>query len=137
MERIFTTHLFPDLSPSELDDQSSPRIPVLHSPTRREMYAVILSLSQNLESYHKLLGLVKDLVPQGRCCPTWSSVVAYAPGRLRVRSQLELRPFEDDSFANGLSGPQKPVQYMLPEFPLHSVVYERHLQRIHARGQHR
>ncbi len=76
MEDLFSTHLFPDLSPSEGDRKLVPRVPVLQSQTRREMYSVIVSLSQNTESYQKLLGLVKELVPQGGYFPAWSCGVA-------------------------------------------------------------
>lgn len=76
MEDLFSAHLFPDLSPLEGGQKIIPRIPVLHSQTRREMYSVIVSLSQGTESYQKLLALVKELVPQGRYFPAWSWGVA-------------------------------------------------------------
>ncbi len=72
MEDLFSAHLFPDLSISVGEEKLVPRVPVLHSITRREMYAVITSLTQNTESYQKLLELVKELVPQGGYFPAWS-----------------------------------------------------------------
>ncbi|KAI9815552.1 MAG: hypothetical protein M1827_002686 [Pycnora praestabilis] len=64
MESLFSIHLFPDLSP-EGDADISVHVPVLHSPTRRDLCALILNLCQDTESYRKILGLIAELVPQG------------------------------------------------------------------------
>ncbi|KAI9791100.1 MAG: hypothetical protein M1816_004331 [Peltula sp. TS41687] len=62
-EKIFTGFLFPDLSSWTTSERITERVPVLHSPTRKELNELVLLLSQDMESYKKTLKLLLDLVP--------------------------------------------------------------------------
>ncbi|KAI9827937.1 MAG: hypothetical protein M1819_006880 [Sarea resinae] len=64
MQDLFTTHLFPDLSPDAEMGPMVACVPVLDSQTRREIYALVLSLSQETSSYVKLLELASEMVPR-------------------------------------------------------------------------
>ncbi|KZF21582.1 ubiquitin C-terminal hydrolase [Xylona heveae TC161] len=74
MEGVFESHLFPDLSPMSDDEQIEPRVPVLDSASRKEIYQLILSLSQDRESYQRLVILVEELASQDSTyeSPTWN-----------------------------------------------------------------
>ena len=63
--RLFRTHLFPELSNMAGEAQPIARVPTLHSPTRQELYSIILALSNDPASYRRLLRLVRELLPEG------------------------------------------------------------------------
>ncbi|MCJ1398303.1 hypothetical protein MMC11_001500 [Xylographa trunciseda] len=65
VEKIFRTHLFPNICVATSLTLAKPRVPVLDSPTRGRVYSVLLSLSTDMAGYRNLLSLVKDLLPQG------------------------------------------------------------------------
>ncbi|MCJ1245998.1 hypothetical protein MMC30_003202 [Trapelia coarctata] len=65
VEKIFRTHLFPEMSDTGHSTAVKPRVPILDSSTRGRLYSVLLALSTEAVGYRKLLGLVKDLLPQG------------------------------------------------------------------------
>ncbi|KAI9679654.1 MAG: hypothetical protein M1829_001616 [Trizodia sp. TS-e1964] len=62
-EDIFNCHLFPCLSSTEEGMEVVERVPVLHSHTRQRLCELISILSQDTDTYQKILGLVSDLVP--------------------------------------------------------------------------
>jgi len=53
------------MSDTEHSTAVKPRVPILDSSTRGRLYSVLLALSTEAAGYRKLLGLVKDLLPQG------------------------------------------------------------------------
>ncbi|KAI9796613.1 MAG: hypothetical protein M1833_006053 [Piccolia ochrophora] len=64
-EEIFERFLFPDLSSSIEAEVLTERVPILHSPTRRELYQLVLALSQEPERYQRILALLSYLFPAG------------------------------------------------------------------------
>ena len=66
MEKIFRTHLFPEMNNTGHSTVVKPRVPILDSSTRGRLYSVLLALSAEAVGYQKLLALVKDLLPQGK-----------------------------------------------------------------------
>lgn len=66
-EIIIARMLFPELSSWTTADQISERIPILHSPTRKELNSLILLLCEDAEVYRKTLLLLTDLVPNREC----------------------------------------------------------------------
>ncbi|KAI9789798.1 MAG: hypothetical protein M1835_001433 [Candelina submexicana] len=78
MEKVFGTHLFPDLSPLTTSSSITPLFPVVQSPTRQALYDLILTLIQDEESYQNTLGLVTELVPEGACSPDRSWGISNA-----------------------------------------------------------
>lgn len=71
MEKLFSKHLFPDIS-EETSFNVTPRIPVLDSSSRSRLYAVLLALTTDLTSYRKLLDLTESLVSLGEQNFAWS-----------------------------------------------------------------
>lgn len=65
VQKIFRTHLFPEMSDAGHSAAIKPRVPILDSSTRGRLYSVLLALSSEAVGYRRLLGLVKDLLPQG------------------------------------------------------------------------
>ncbi|MCJ1379414.1 hypothetical protein MMC17_002515 [Xylographa soralifera] len=65
VEKIFRTHLFPNICEATSLTVAKPCVPVLDSLTRGRIYSVLLSLSTDMAGYRSLLSLVKDLLPQG------------------------------------------------------------------------
>ncbi|KAL5335950.1 hypothetical protein BJX70DRAFT_401139 [Aspergillus crustosus] len=61
-ERLFDNYLFPDLSePSE--ERITPQIPVMHTQTRQELYAIVGMLSKYGNNYNQLVGRLEDIIP--------------------------------------------------------------------------
>ena len=65
LERLFRTQIFPDLSNMAEEAPIIARVPTLHTPTRQELYSIILALSNGIGSYRRLLRLVRGLLPEG------------------------------------------------------------------------
>ncbi|KAL2832877.1 hypothetical protein BDW59DRAFT_138793 [Aspergillus cavernicola] len=62
-EQIFDTYLFPDLSmPSS--EPLTPLIPVMHSQTRQDLYALSGLLSKYDDNFTQLIGRLEDIIPQ-------------------------------------------------------------------------
>ncbi|KAI9723365.1 MAG: hypothetical protein M1812_001249 [Candelaria pacifica] len=78
LEKVFSTHLFPDLSPFTTSSSITPLVPAVQSQTRQALYSLILSLIQDEESYQTTLGLVSELVPEGACSPDRSWGISNA-----------------------------------------------------------
>ena len=76
MERIFYAHLFPRFADGDELARVPTRVPVLQSSTRRELYSLLLALSNSIPDYQKLLYMVQDLAPQGEDSQAWSWGVA-------------------------------------------------------------
>ena len=76
MEKMFRTHLFPTIHDLDEEMPLNARIPILHSPTRAILYNIVLSLSNDVVSYSKLLNLVESLLPQGEVTFAWSWGIA-------------------------------------------------------------
>ncbi len=99
LEKVFSTHLFPDLSPLSGSSSITPLVPVIHSQTRQALYDLILCLVQDEESYQTTLGLVNELVPEGACSPdrSWgisnaSKDFEYSPAWNLDRSKIIRSP---------------------------------------------
>ncbi|KAI9374010.1 hypothetical protein BJX61DRAFT_541164 [Aspergillus egyptiacus] len=61
-EQLFDTYLFPDLSmPSS--DLLTPQVPVMHSQTRQELYALTGLLAKYDDNYAQLMGRLEDIIP--------------------------------------------------------------------------
>lgn len=62
-EQLFDNYLFPDLSmPSS--ELIAPQIPVMHTQTRQELYAIVSLLSKYGDNYTQLVGRLEDIIPQ-------------------------------------------------------------------------
>ncbi|KAL4807372.1 hypothetical protein BDV18DRAFT_116297 [Aspergillus unguis] len=62
-EQLFDNYLFPDLS-MESDEPITPLIPVMHSQTRQELYAILSLLSKYDDNYLRLVKRLEDIIPQ-------------------------------------------------------------------------
>ncbi|KAL4864454.1 hypothetical protein BDV12DRAFT_176122 [Aspergillus spectabilis] len=61
-EQLFDNYLFPDLSdPSE--EPITPQIPVMHTQTRQELYAIVGLLSKYDDNFYQLVGRLEDIIP--------------------------------------------------------------------------
>lgn len=84
METLFRAHLFPRISAINDNALIKARVPTLHTKTRQELYSIILSLSNDMGCYEKLLKLVRELIPQGEefhtssSCPVAQIFVDYS-----------------------------------------------------------
>lgn len=65
MERLFNTYLFPELSNSYQVQEILPRVPVMNTEIRQEIYNVLLILCQNQQNCELMLELLVDVIPQG------------------------------------------------------------------------
>jgi ubiquitin carboxyl-terminal hydrolase 34 len=65
MEKLFSTFLFPDLSEVSEDQCLDPKIPVMHTQTRQEIYKVLLLLCEDETNYESMLELLEDSIPRG------------------------------------------------------------------------
>ena len=76
MEQLFRTCLFPKI-PLDLENAEMPiPTPVLYSPTRHDLYQILLALSTDFESYRKLLALARELTSAGEDHHAWSWGIA-------------------------------------------------------------
>lgn len=64
IERIFHHSLFPPVSSAPENQPIRPHLPIVYSPTRHNLYSIVLALSNDIAGYQKLLELVKDLLPE-------------------------------------------------------------------------
>ncbi|KAL4923242.1 putative ubiquitin C-terminal hydrolase [Aspergillus undulatus] len=62
-EQLFDTYLFPDLS-DESSELITPQIPVMHTQTRQELYAIVGLLSKYDDNYSQLIARLEDIIPQ-------------------------------------------------------------------------
>lgn len=76
IESLLRSHLFPLISEPALDAPSHPALPVLHSKTRQNLYNILLALGNNTADYHKLLRIVRGLLPRDEGPQAWSWGVA-------------------------------------------------------------
>ncbi|KAL8766168.1 MAG: hypothetical protein Q9209_006973 [Squamulea sp. 1 TL-2023] len=72
MESLLRTHLFPRISETTEEGPISAATPVLHSKTRYNLYSIVSALCNDVGQYHKLLKLVRSLLPQGEGPQAWS-----------------------------------------------------------------
>ncbi|KAL8785754.1 MAG: hypothetical protein Q9213_003178 [Squamulea squamosa] len=72
MESLLRAHLFPHISESTEEGPISAATPVLHSKTRFNLYSIVSALCNDIGQYHKLLKLVRSLLPQGEGPQAWS-----------------------------------------------------------------
>ncbi|KAI9737096.1 MAG: hypothetical protein M1834_000686 [Cirrosporium novae-zelandiae] len=77
-EKLFFRFMFPALSEDKgsLEQRLEPKVPILSSPTRSEIYSILLDLSSKNGESERLLNLVKDLVLQGAFDPHWPWYIA-------------------------------------------------------------
>lgn len=78
LEKLLRIHLFPEISNMNETSQIIARVPTLHSSTRQELYSIILALSIDMVGYRKLLGFIRELLPQGETSHAWSWGIAQA-----------------------------------------------------------
>ncbi|KAL8927422.1 MAG: hypothetical protein Q9172_001353 [Xanthocarpia lactea] len=76
MELLLRAHLFPRISEPTAEGPISTTTPILHSKTRDNLYSIVLALCNDIEEYHKLLKLVRSLLPQGEGPQAWSWGIA-------------------------------------------------------------
>lgn len=76
MEALFETLLFPSISTDTGAERVDPRFPILHPQTRQKMYSIILALSNDKSKYGILLGLVREILPEGEDPQAWSWGIA-------------------------------------------------------------
>lgn len=76
MEKIFHTHLFPQISQPGEDTVLQARVPSLHSKTRQDLYSIMLALVSDMAGFEKLLDLVRELFPRGEEAHAWSWGIA-------------------------------------------------------------
>ncbi|KAL8705993.1 MAG: hypothetical protein Q9201_000937 [Fulgogasparrea decipioides] len=76
MELLLRAHLFPQISKPQTSGLVRTAVPVLHSKTRDNLYSIVLALSNDVAEYHKLLRLVRGLLPQGEGPQAWSWGIA-------------------------------------------------------------
>ena len=73
MEEVFTTHLFPKISPPNSNEIIKAQVPVLESRTRSGLYSVLLGLNTDLSTFQQLLTMVSSLLPaNGETSYAWS-----------------------------------------------------------------
>lgn len=76
IESLLRAHLFPLISEPALDAPLQPALPVLHSKTRQNLYNILLAFGNSTADYHKLLRIVRSLLPQDEGPQAWSWGVA-------------------------------------------------------------
>ncbi|KAL8800419.1 MAG: hypothetical protein Q9182_005195 [Xanthomendoza sp. 2 TL-2023] len=76
MERLLRAHLFPLISEPVGEGPVSTTTPVLHSKTRANLYGIVFALCNDIRDYHRLLRLVRSLLPQGEGPQAWSWGIA-------------------------------------------------------------
>ncbi|KAL8681113.1 MAG: hypothetical protein Q9186_002765 [Xanthomendoza sp. 1 TL-2023] len=76
MERLLRAHLFPLISEPTGEGPVSTTTPVLHSKTRANLYSIVFALCNDVGDYHRLLKLVRSLLPQGEGPQAWSWGIA-------------------------------------------------------------
>ncbi|KAL9032013.1 MAG: hypothetical protein Q9196_000026 [Gyalolechia fulgens] len=76
IESLLRAHLFPLISEPPPDAPLQPALPVLHSKTRQNLYNILLAFGNNTADYHKLLRIVRSLLPQDEGPQAWSWGVA-------------------------------------------------------------
>ncbi|KAL8728289.1 MAG: hypothetical protein Q9166_005496 [cf. Caloplaca sp. 2 TL-2023] len=76
MESLLRAHLFPIISEPTGQVSISTATPVLHSKTRANLYSIIFALCNDVGEYHKLLKLIRSLMPQGEGPQAWSWGIA-------------------------------------------------------------
>ncbi|KAL6717000.1 hypothetical protein ACLMJK_004914 [Lecanora helva] len=70
--KTFHTHLFPPLSNSSQLGSNKLWAPILQSTTREQLYSIVLLLSNDIDHYQILLGLVKELLAHQDGSSAWS-----------------------------------------------------------------
>ena len=63
MSKLFTSHVFPPVQLHDDNECLKARMPVLHPKTRELLYSLLFSLVTDPKSYHKLVKLLKQLLP--------------------------------------------------------------------------
>ena len=76
IESLLRAHLFPLISEPTTNTPLRPAVPVLHSKTRHNLYSILLAFGNNTVEYHKLLKLVRSLLPQDEGPQAWSWGIA-------------------------------------------------------------
>ncbi|KAK2762638.1 hypothetical protein FQN54_000811 [Arachnomyces sp. PD_36] len=74
MEKLFATFLFPDLSEISYDQPIDPKIPVMHTQTRQEIYKILLLLCEDKANYETILELLGDVIPRGTFCRYYDEI---------------------------------------------------------------
>ncbi|KAL4889224.1 hypothetical protein BDV59DRAFT_187150 [Aspergillus ambiguus] len=70
-ERLFDNYLFPDFS-SRSSSLINPKIPIMHGPTRHELYAILTLLSKYDRNYTGIVDCLEDVIPQDETySPSW------------------------------------------------------------------
>ncbi|KAL4918129.1 hypothetical protein BDW62DRAFT_68207 [Aspergillus aurantiobrunneus] len=62
-EQLFDNYLFPDLSMPSFE-LIFPQIPVMHTQTRQELYAIVGLLSKYGDNYTQIISRLEDIIPQ-------------------------------------------------------------------------
>lgn len=76
VELLLRAHLFPLISEPVEEAPLTPAVPVLHSKTRHNLYNILLAMSNDVTEYHRLLKLVRELLPPGEGPQAWSWGIA-------------------------------------------------------------
>ncbi|KAL8651279.1 MAG: hypothetical protein Q9226_004773 [Calogaya cf. arnoldii] len=76
MESLLRAHLFPHISEPMGEGSFSTTTPILHSKIRENLYSIVFALCNDIEEFHKLLRLVRGLLPQGEGSQAWSWGIA-------------------------------------------------------------
>lgn len=76
LESLLRAQLFPLISEPAEGARREPAIPVLHSKTRHNLYNILLAMGNDVAEYHRLLKLVRNLLPQGEGPQAWSWGIA-------------------------------------------------------------
>ncbi|KAL8952870.1 MAG: hypothetical protein Q9222_001228 [Ikaeria aurantiellina] len=76
VESLLRVHLFPRISEAVGEEPLPVITPVLHSKTRSNLYNIALVLSDDVTDYHRLIRLVRGLLPQEEELQAWSWGIA-------------------------------------------------------------
>ncbi|KAL8707140.1 MAG: hypothetical protein Q9220_007777 [cf. Caloplaca sp. 1 TL-2023] len=76
VESLVRVHLFPPISEAAGEERLPVVIPVLHPKTRSNLYNIALALSDDDTPFHRLISLIRGLLPHEEGLQAWSWGIA-------------------------------------------------------------